>query len=72
MRERSVGAMAPLDKMEIMCYGVPKMGMLGNKEDEVEPPPPPPTFPLVPPHYAVVRSLGDMEAFQYQIHLETL
>lgn len=72
MRERSVGTMTPLDEAEILHHGIPRMVMPEDEEDMDEPPPPPPTFPLVPPPYAAVRGWGDMQAFQYLLHLESL
>lgn len=58
-----------LDDMEVMWYGVLKMVFPGEEEEELQPPP---TFPLVPPRYATMRSWGNMQDFQYQLHLETL
>lgn len=70
-REKFVGAMTPLDEVEIMRFGISRVVIPSDEEeeDEVEPPPRPPTFPPVPPLYVAVRSWGDMYAFQYQLHL---
>lgn len=73
-QERIVRQMGRLTEADILRFGVPRMAMPGDEEDAagMNVLPAPPIFPPVPLHYAAVRGWGDMQAFQYQLHLEQL